>query len=463
MDIFKFFKDNQINNIDCRFTDLLGTWHHITFPIHMINDDFLNTGFYFDGSSIMGWQPIHRSDMILKPDISTCVLDPFCDSATASMICYVHDPYTENLYEKDPRSVALKCLNYLKSTGIADQAFFGPEPEFFIFDSVTFASTPYHSHYHMICDEFFHLNGTQQQDNHGFRIQSKRGYLPTFPTDSMQDMRQEMCQKMTEMKVFVEKHHHEVAPGQHEIGIGRNELIKCADDIQIYKHVVKNVAFLNGKTATFMAKPVFGDNGSGMHVHQSLWKKGSNIFSGDGYGGLSEAALYYLGGILRHGRSLNALTNPTTNSYKRLTPGFEAPVILAYSSSNRSAACRIPLSTSPHSKRIEIRFPDPTANPYLALSAMMMAGLDGIKNKIHPGDACDEDLFENKKAASCFPTLCGSLKEALDSLEKDHDYLMEGDVFTKSLLNAYLDIKWQEVYELSKRPHPYEFDQYYNS
>lgn len=468
---FDFLKHHQIEFIDFRFTDIRGTWHHMTYPANAVDENLCTDGILFDGSSITGWCAINESDMLLKPDfgddLGNVHLDPFSSYPTAIVICDVYHPQSGEPYKKDPRQVAKNCIKYLKSTGLADEAFFGPEAEFFIFDGVGFQARTEKTFYEIHSDEFPSQNGAafgkDSMQNHGYRPSPKGGYFPVQPIDSAHDIRCEMLLKLTEMGLKVEKHHHEVAPAQHELGISFNTLVKVADELQIYKYVVRNVAHLYGKTATFMPKPLFGDNGSGMHVHQSLWKGSTPLFSGDKYAGLSETALFYIGGILKHAKSLNAFTNPTTNSYKRLVPGYEAPVICAYSAQNRSAACRIPLVNSSKAKRVEVRFPDATANSYLAFSAMLMAGLDGIQHKIHPGDAHDIDLFEAKDVAKKLPTVSGSLRESLKALENDHDYLTKGGVFSKELIESHLEMRWKEFHRLAHHPHPIEFKMYYNS
>lgn len=440
--------------VDFRFTDCQGVWHHMTFPKDGLNEDLLDEGIAFDGSSIAGWQPIHQSDMLLKPELAEHYpLDPFYAEPTAIVFCQVcHIDGTP--YSRDPRGVAKRAEKYLASSGIADTAFFGPEAEFFMFDEVRFDVSPTHCEYKVTSDEdpSSHVEGGM-----GHRYRRKGGYFPCGVQDTSHDIRTAMLKVLTSVGVEVEKHHHEVAPSQHELGFKYSTLTSCADDMQMYKYVVRGVAAAYDKTVTFMAKPVYGDNGSGMHVHQSLWSQNKPLFAGGSYAGLSQTALWYIGGILKHAPSLNAFTNPTTNSYKRLVPGFEAPVIRAYSAHNRSAACRIPVGSSPASKRVEVRFPDPTANPYLAFAAMLMAGLDGVRNKIDPGEAQDHDLFEDKKRARGLPTVCGSLREALNELEKDHDYLLQGGVFTPDLIEAYMDIKWEEVHAYEQHPHPIEF------
>lgn len=460
--VLAYISNNSIKFVDFRFTDIGGLWHHMTFSASFVDEKLLEEGIYFDGSSIVGWRAIHESDMLMKPDLSCLVMDPFSAQDTLILNCSVYDPQTNLPYNRDPRSIAKRAEEYLAKSGIATKAFFGPEAEFFIFDGVRFDVGTSRSFYEIVADEFNVVNGHEIDENsHGHRPHSKLAYFPVTPLDSLHDIRSEMCTIMSDMGLSLERHHHEVAPAQHEIGFKFSTLVDTADNLQIYKYVVKNVAHGYGKTATFMPKPIFGDNGSGMHVHQSLWQDDTPLFAGDEYNGLSQDALYYIGGILKHAKVLNAFTNPTTNSYKRLVPGYEAPVILAYSCQNRSAACRIPLSHGANSKRIEIRFPDPLANPYLAFSAMLMAGLDGIKNKIHPGDPAEQNLFEDTQAASKHPTVASSLREALTCLEKDYDFLLEGDVFCKDFLESYTTMKWEEVYEYELSPHPIEFKKYY--
>lgn len=464
--LLDFIEQRQIQFIDFRFTDIRGTWHHITYPVSALNEGLFQEGIYFDGSSIPGWCAINKSDMLLKPDLGHNLenlwIDPFSSYPTAIAVCNIFDPTTHKPYEKDPRFIAKKCLGYVKSTGIADMAYFGPEVEFFIFDSVLFQASSEQCFYEIHSDEMPSSNSYRQEHNHGHRPSSKGGYFPVSPTDAHHDLRTDILHHMGEIGLKVEKHHHEVAPAQHEIGIVFDNLLRCADQIQIYKYVVRNVAHKYGKTATFMPKPYWNDNGSGMHVHQSLWKDNQPLFAGNGYAGLSETALHYIGGILKHAKSLNAFTNPTTNSYKRLVPGFEAPVICAYSMQNRSASCRIPVTSSPQAKRVEVRFPDPSANSYLAFSAMLMAGLDGIQNNLHPGDPQDVDLFEEKHIAQTLPSVSGSLEESLKSLENDHEYLLRGDVFSKELIETHLSMRWQEHYRFAHHTHPVEFEMYYS-
>lgn len=458
-------RTHSVQFVDFRFTDLRGVWHHMTFPTSAVSASVLERGIYFDGSSIAGWRPIHQSDMLLKPDLerfSNLVLDPFCTDSTVIVVCDVWDPITHKPYVRDPRSIARRAEAYLTATEIADAAYFGPEPEFFVFDSVRYQNLGHQSFYEIESDEFPHQNAIKTGDDHGMRPSTKGGYFPVMPLDSGHDMRSEMLNVMQNMGIEMEKHHHEVAPAQHELGFRFDTLKNCADHLQIYKYAVRNVARQFGKTATFMPKPIYGDNGSGMHVHLSVWKDGDTLFAGDHYAGLSEMALYYIGGILKHAKSLNAFTNPTTNSYKRLTPGFEAPVICAYSAQNRSAACRIPLSEGGKATRIEMRFPDPTANGYLAFAALMMAGMDGIERRIHPGEPQTLDLYEGKEIVHKLPQVCGSLREALHHLEMDHDYLCRGDVFSKDLIEGYIELKMRDVYALDQHPHPLEFDFSYN-
>ncbi len=460
----KYIKGNDATFVDFRFTDLLGQWHHMTFCADQVDESFLEKGFCIDGSSIPGWLPINDSDMLLKADLTSpknYVMDPFSEDPTVIVTTHVYDPETKELYSKDPRAIAKKAQDYLKESGMADQAFFGPEPEFFIFDHVAFDTDPASTFYELDSDEFPHNNqNASDMGNHGQRPKVKGGYFPVTPTDSLNELRNEISKTLIEMGVKMEKHHHEVAPAQHEIGFTFGDAIESADNLQKVKYVVKNICRNYGKTATFMPKPVFGDNGSGRHVHQSLIKDGANIFDGNSYANLSETALYYIGGILKHAKALNAFTNPCNNSYKRLVPGYEAPVIRAYCSKNRSVACRIPYSDSEKARRIEARFPDPAANGYLALSALLMAGLDGIRHKIHPGDPQAEDLFEKEDHG--LETMAFSLRDALTSFEKNHDFLLHGGVFTKDLIDSYLTLKWEEVKEYENHPHPVEFKQSYN-
>ena len=463
--IFEMIKENDVQYIDYRFTDPRGKWHHLAMHRSAVDEEALTEGIMFDGSSIAGWKAINESDMTLAPDLSTAVMDPFSAQPQLVLFCDVSEPATGQPYARDPRSTAKKAEAYLKSTGIGDTAMFGPEAEFFVFDDVRFKVDMNHCFFEFKSEEGPYMSGaTMEEGNTGHRPGPKGGYFPVPPVDSGTDLRAEMVTVMAEMGLSVEKHHHEVAPSQHELGIKFDTLVRTADNMQIYKYVVQNVAHTYGKTATFMPKPVYGDNGSGMHVHQSIWKAGKPLFAGDGYAGLSESALYYIGGIMKHARALNAFSNPTTNSYKRLVPGFEAPVLLAYSSRNRSAGCRIPFGAGPNAKRVEVRFPDPTANPYLSFAAMLMAGLDGIQNKIHPGDPIDKNLYDlPPEELKDVPTVCGSLRQAAESLVADMDFLLAGDVFTKDQIDSYLELKWEEIYTYEHAPHPIEFQMYYSS
>ena len=461
---FQKIKENNVEFVNCRMSDLRGTVHQVTQHISTIDEDFCREGIMMDGSSIPGWKTIDQSDMTLVPDLSTAVMDPFTSHPTLNVYCDVYDPITHKPYERDPRSIAKSAEEYLVKTGVGDTSYFGPEAEFFIFDSVQFKSSPYSTFYSIEDGELPYTSGLElPEGNKGHRPRVKGGYFPVAPVDSTTDLRSEMLRAMVAMNVDIEKHHHEVASAQSELGLKFGTLTKSGDNLQIYKYVVKNVAHAYGKTATFMPKPVFGDNGSGMHVHQSIWKSGKPMFAGSKYADLSDTCLYYIGGILKHAKALNAFTNPTTNSYKRLVPGYEAPVLLAYSQRNRSASCRIPIVSGPKAKRIEIRFPDPTANPYLAFSAMLMAGLDGIKNKIHPGEAMDENLYElpPKKLAK-IPTVCRTLRDAVEALEADHAFLLAGDVFTESVISAYTDLLMEDILAYETMPHPIEFERYYS-
>ena len=462
-EIEKLIKENDALYVDFRFTDFLGKSHHITHAVESIDLNLLQNGIMFDGSSIMGWKNIHESDTALIPDLSTAQLDPFSAQPTLIILCDVYEPLTSCPYNKDPRSILKKAELYIQQNEIADQIFFGPEVEFFMFDDVRFTIQPHHLSVQLDSQEGpYNSNRSYPTGNSGLRPAKKAGYTPVGPEDSGHDIRSEMLTTLKEMGIKIEKHHHEVAPSQHELGIRYNTLLKSADDVQLFKYVVRNIAHNYGKSVTFMPKPIYGDNGSGMHVHQSLWKNGQNLFAGDDYAGLSETALYYIGGIIKHARALNIFTNPTANSYKRLVPGYEAPVLLAYSARNRSAACRIPFSTTPSAKRIEVRFPDPTANPYLAYAAMIMAGIDGIRNKISPGQAVDENLYSLPfETIQKIPTVSTSMREALLSLEQDHDFLLQGNVFDVETLQSYMQIKWDEVYYLDQLPHPAEYELYY--
>jgi glutamine synthetase len=461
----EFAKKNRVQVVDLKFVDLIGTWQHFTIPASELTEDLFKDGSGLDGSSIRGWKAINNSDMLVVPDPATACLDPFTAVPTLSLVGNVVDPISRETYERDPRYIAQKAEKYLQSTKIGDTSYWGPEAEFFIFDQARYDQTSHSSYYHIDSDEGV-WNMGQDGVNLGGKIRHKEGYFPVPPTDTQQDIRSEMILEMEKVGIAIEKHHHEVATaGQAEIDIRFDSLVRTADKMMMYKYIVKNVARRHGKTVTFMPKPIFGDNGSGMHTHQSIWKEGKPLFAGKEYAGVSQMCLYYIGGILKHAPALAAITNPTTNSYKRLTPGFEAPVLLAYSSRNRSAGIRIPMySPSPKAKRIEVRFPDPGANPYLAFSAMLMAGLDGIENKINPGEPAEKDLYDlEAKEAAKIRTMPGSLDEALSNLEKDHKFLLKGGVFTEDLIDAWIGYKRsKEVDPMRLRPHPYEFFLYYD-
>ena len=463
--VLEFAGKHDVKILDLRFTDTPGLWHHISYPIEQLTEASFEDGFGIDGSSIRGWTAIQESDMILMPDAGTHLLDPFTDVPTLVLVCDVIDPVTKQPYDRDPRHIARKAEIHLASTGIADTANFGAEAEFFIFDNVRFDQREQHGFYYIDAEEG-RWNSGRVENNLGYRPRFKEGYFPVPPTDHYQDLRTEMVLTMQSSGMEVECHHHEVATGgQTEIDLKFDSLLRSADKILLYKYIVKNVANHYGKTVTFMPKPIFGDNGSGMHTHQSLWKSGEPLFAGDGYAGMSQLALWYVGGLIKHGPALAAIIAPTTNSYKRLVPGFEAPVNLAYSRRNRSAACRIPMySSSPTARRVEFRPPDPSCNPYLAFAAMLMAGLDGIENKMDPGPPMDKDIYElDPEELSSVPSMPGSLEDALDALERDHAFLLKGDVFTGELLRAYVDYKRsKEVDAIRLRPHPWEFALYYD-
>ncbi|MBS9475719.1 type I glutamate--ammonia ligase [Ancylobacter radicis] len=463
-DVMKLIKENDVKYVDLRFTDPRGKWQHVTFDLSMVDEDFFAEGQAFDGSSIAGWKAINESDMHLQPDLDSACIDPFFSETTLVVVCDVLEPTTGEPYGRDPRGIAKKAEAYLKSTGIGDTVYIGPEAEFFIFDDVRFKADPYNTGFKLDSIELpTNFDTEYEGGNLGHRVKTKGGYFPVPPIDSAQDMRGEMLAAMARMGAKVEKHHHEVASAQHELGLKFDTLVTMADHLQVYKYCIHQVANIYGKTATFMPKPVFGDNGSGMHVHQSIWKGGKPLFAGNKYADLSQECLWYIGGIIKHAKSLNAFTNPLTNSYKRLVPGYEAPVLLAYSARNRSASCRIPYTTSPKAKRVETRFPDPGANPYLAFSALVMAGLDGILNKIDPGPAMDKDLYDlPPKELKKIPTVCGSLREALASLDKDREYLKKGGVFEDDFINAYIELKMAEVMRFEMTPHPVEFEMYYS-
>jgi len=463
--VLKMIKDNNVKFVDYRFTDTHGKEQHVSCPAHTVNADLFTEGKMFDGSSIAGWKGINESDMIMMPDASTAVMDPFADEPTLILTCDILEPTTGQGYERDPRSVGKRAEAYLKSTGIADTAFFGPEPEFFVFDDVRWKTNMSGMSYQVDSDEAeWNSEKIYEDGNIGHRPGLKGGYFPVPPVDSLNDLRAAMCLAMEEMNLEVEVHHHEVATaGQCEIGTRFDTLVTRADKTQILKYCVHNVAHIYGKTATFMPKPLVGDNGSGMHVHMSLAKDGQNLFAGDEYGGLSETALYYIGGIIKHAKALNAFTNSSTNSYKRLVPGFEAPVMLAYSARNRSASIRIPFDSNPKGRRIELRFPDPTANSYLAFSAMLMAGLDGIQNKIHPGEAMDKDLYDlPAEEAAAIPQVCHSFDQALEALAADKEFLTAGGVFTDDMIDGFIALKEEEITRLRMSTHPVEFDMYYS-
>ncbi|MGL5781293.1 MAG: glutamate--ammonia ligase [Plesiomonas shigelloides] len=463
--VLAMLQEHEVKFVDLRFTDTKGKEQHVSIPSHQVNADFFEEGKMFDGSSIEGWKGINESDMVLMPDPATAVLDPFTDDSTLIIRCDILEPGTLQGYDRDPRSIAKRAEDYMRSTGIADTVLFGPEPEFFVFDDVRFKTGISGSFFQLDDIEAAWNTGTEYDGgNKGHRPAVKGGYFPVAPVDSSQNLRSAMCLVMEEMGLVVEAHHHEVATaGQNEVATRFNTMTIKADEIQIYKYVVHNVAHAYGKTATFMPKPLFGDNGSGMHCHQSLAKNGVNLFSGDKYAGLSEMALYYIGGIIKHAKALNAFTNPTTNSYKRLVPGYEAPVMLAYSARNRSASIRIPVVASPKARRIEVRFPDPGANPYLAFAAQLMAGLDGIANKIHPGDAMDKNLYDlPPEEAAEIPTVAGSLEEAMSELDADRQFLTRGGVFTDDFIDSYIELKHADIDRVRMMPHPVEFEMYYS-
>ncbi|AJA46077.1 glutamate--ammonia ligase [Frischella perrara] len=463
--VLTMIKENDVKFVDLRFTDTKGKEQHITIPVSQIDADFFEDGKMFDGSSIAGWKGINESDMVLMPDVSTAVIDPFYEDATINVRCDILEPATLQGYDRDPRSIAKRAEEFLKSSGIADTVIVGPEPEFFLFDDVRFGTPMSGSFVHIDDIEAAWNSGKRYEDgNKGHRPGVKGGYFPVPPVDSSQDIRSQMCLIMEQLGLVVEAHHHEVATaGQNEIACRFNTLTKKADEVQIYKYVVQNVAHAYNKTATFMPKPMFGDNGSGMHCHQSLSKDGVNLFAGDKYAGLSEMALYYIGGIIKHAKAINAFANATTNSYKRLVPGYEAPVMLAYSARNRSASIRIPVVSSPKARRIEVRFPDPASNPYLSFAAQLMAGLDGIINKIHPGDAMDKNLYDlPPEESKLIPQVAGSLEEALSALDADREFLTRGNVFSNDMIDAYIKLKTEEVDRVRMTPHPVEFDLYYS-
>ena len=464
-DVIGMIKEQGIKFVDFRFTDTKGKEQHVTVPAHSVEEDLFEDGKMFDGSSIAGWKGINESDMILMPDSESAVVDIFTDEPTLNLRCNVIEPATMQGYDRCPRSLAERAEAYLKSCGVADEAYFGPENEFFVFDSVRWDDNMHGAFYAIESEEgAWNTSRSYEDSNTGHRPTVKGGYFPVPPVDSLHDVRSAMCLALEDLGLETEVHHHEVATaGQCEIGVKFNTLLHKADEVQTLKYVVHNVAHSYGKTATFMPKPLVNDNGNGMHVHQSLFKDGENLFSGDGYGGLSDTALYYIGGVIRHAKAINAFTNPSTNSYKRLVPGFEAPTILAYSARNRSASIRIPYESNPKGRRIEVRFPDSMANPYLAFSALMLAGLDGIQNKIHPGDAMDKDLYDlPPEEEKELQLVAFSLDEALTALDKDREFLKAGDVFSDDLIDAYIELKMENVTRLRMTTHPVEFDMYYS-
>ncbi|MGC9518325.1 MAG: type I glutamate--ammonia ligase [Desulfuromonadaceae bacterium] len=464
-EVLNFAKEKNCEFVDFKFLDFIGRWQHFTTPICELNEDVFEEGLGFDGSSIRGWQPIHKSDMLIMPDPTTAKIDPFIERTSLSLICNITDPITREGYTRDPRFIAQKAEAYLKSTGIADTAYFGPEPECFIFDDVRYASESHHSFYAVDSIEGIWNTGREEHPNLGYKPRHKEGYFPCAPTDSMIDLRNEMVIVLQEIGLHIECVHHEVATGgQCEIDMRYDTLLRMGDNLQWFKYIIKNVAIQHGKTVTFMPKPLYNDNGSGMHCHQSLWKDGKNLFAGDGYGGLSKTAMYYIGGIIKHAKALCAFTNPSTNSYKRLVPGFEAPVNLAYSNSNRSASLRIPVTNNDKAKRIEYRTPDPAANGYLCFASMMMAGLDGIENKIDPGQPLDKDIYGlSPEKLSEIPSVAGTLDEALNCLREDHEFLLKGDVFTEDVIDMWISYKKEaEVDPVRMRPCPEEFALYYD-
>src|SRR3974390_3448787 len=463
-EVMKMIKDNDVKYVDFRFTDPRGKWQHVTFDVSMIEEDTFAEGQMFDGSSIAGWKAIHESDMNLMPDPAPAGMDPFFAETPLVLVCDVLEPTTGEPYSRDPRGMAKKAEALVRSMGLGDTIYFGPEAEFFVFDDVRYKADPYNTGFKLDSIELPTNSDTDYEGgNLGHRIGVKKGYFPVPPQDSAQDMRSEMLSAMAKMGAKVEKHHHEVASAQHELGLKFSPMTYMADQMQIYKYCIHQVAQSYGKTATFMPKPVFGDNGSGMHVHQSIWKDGKAGFAGKKNADLAQECLWYIGGIIKHAKALNAFTNPSTNSYKRLVPGYEAPVLLAYSARNRSASCRIPYTSNPKAKRVEVRFPDPAANPYLSFAAMLMAGLDGIANKIDPGPAMDKDLYDlPPKELKKIPTVCGSLREALSNLDKDRVFLKAGGVFNDDFIDSFIELKMQEVMRFEMTPHPVEFDIYYS-
>jgi glutamine synthetase len=462
--ILKMIKEKEVAYVDCRFTDIRGKLQHVTFDLGLVDEEFLTDGTMFDGSSIAGWKAINESDMKLRPDLASAHIDPFYQQTTLALFCDVLNPDTDEPYNRDPRGIARRALAYVQSSGVGDQVYFGPEAEFFVFDDVRWTTNAHNTGYAFDSIELPANTGkSYPEGNMGHRPGPKGGYFPVNPVDSGQDLRGEMLAVMGELGMEPEKHHHEVAPAQHELGLKFSDLMTMADRMQLYKYVIHNVAAAYGKTATFMAKPMYGDNGSGMHCHQSIWKGGKPLFAGDKYAGLSEMCLWYIGGIIKHARAINAFANSTTNSYKRLVPGYEAPVKLAYSARNRSASIRIPHVTSPKAKRIEVRFPDAMGNPYLTYVALLMAGLDGIENRLDPGGPMDKNLYDlPPREQKRVPEVCGSLREALDNLDKDRAFLKKGGVMDDDFIDSYIELKGEEVARLQLHPHPVEFDMYYN-
>jgi glutamine synthetase len=462
-EVMKLIKEKEVQFVDLRFNDLRGKMQHVTFDVDMFEESYFQEGTMFDGSSISGWKAINESDMVMRPDPNGAHIDPFFQQTTLALFCDILEPGTLAPYSRDPRSIAKKGEAYVKSSGAGDTAYFGPEAEFFVFDDVRWTTDPNNTSYSFDSTELpFNTGKSYESGNMGHRPGPKGGYFPVPPVDSLQDMRGEMLAVMKEIGLAVEKHHHEVAPAQHELGLKFNTLVHMADSMNLYKYVIHNVAASYGKSATFMAKPYYKDNGSGMHVHQSIWKGGQNTFAGDRYADLSEACLFYIGGIIKHARAINAFTNSTTNSYKRLVPGYEAPVLLAYSARNRSASCRIPHGTGAKAKRVEVRFPDPMGNMYLSYTAMLMAGLDGIEKKIHPGEPLDKNLYDlPPEELKDVPTVCSSLGMALDALDRDRDFLKKGNVFSDDVIDAFIELKKEELDRFNTHPHPVEFDMYY--
>jgi glutamine synthetase len=462
--VLKMIKDEEAAYVDIRFTDVRGKLQHVTIDVDLVDEDLFTDGTMFDGSSIAGWKSIENSDMKLMADTTSAYVDPFYAEKTICIHCSIVEPDTGEAYERDPRGTAQKAEAYLKSSGIGDVAYMGPEAEFFLFDDVRYSNTINKVSYEVdATDASWNTDAEFEMGNMGHRPGLKGGYFPVNPIDEAQDLRSEMLSTMKRLGMKVDKHHHEVASCQHELGLIFDSLTKQADELQKYKYVIHNVAHAYGKSATFMPKPIYGDNGTGMHVNMSIWKDGKPLFAGDKYADLSDEALYFIGGILKHAKTLNAFTNPSTNSYKRLIPGFEAPVLRAYSARNRSGCVRIPWTESPKAKRVEARFPDPSANPYLCFAALLMAGLDGIKNKINPGEAMDKNLYDlPAEELADIPTVCGSLREALDALAADHDFLLQGDVFTKDQIEGYIALKMEEVETYEHTPHPVEFGMYYS-